>query len=550
MRTKGIKSNKRLVNLSEIPTDKLDAAVHNRPELMSKLLALRVNAETISRMIGARGSAGGKSFGGKRDIYQSCGYPTEVAFEDYYKRYKRQDIARRVVNAYPDATWRRAPRVYEGTDPTKDTPFEAAWKKLCKEKRVLHYLRRLDRLAGIGQYGVLFVGYNDGLEPHIPVRQSESLAVSYFRPLHQGTAAITQWDEDRKSERYGMPLMYSLQMSVSNGGTITRNAHWSRVFHVSDELEESEVLGVPRLESVYNRLQDLEMLAGGSSEMFWRGGFPGMSFNIDPEADADTIATALNEEIDSYLHGMQRYMKLQGVTASVLNPSVASPAAHVDMQLTLISAAKGIPKRILTGSESAELASSQDQENWNSRVDERRATTGEEMILRPFVDMLVKNGTLPTPSPEGYQVEWPPVSTPTEAEVANVASVRTQTLSTYTGGNPSALVRPKYFLKMFLKMTEEEVTEVLEDAEKNGFKPVLVQVGGEGAAKPEGESAPPPTNEEAGVGEVGEEEDTKDDAEGHPNQATKEEREVEEGKEKRTVANKPARKAKKAVPAK
>lgn len=449
--------------------DEFKTIADRNPEIMSKVLALRINADLLARSALSRGVMGGKSFGGLRDIYESCGYPRNIKFEDYLYRYLRQDIAKRVVRAYPDATWRKAPRVYESTDPTHETPFEKAWKELARDRKVFHYIRRLDRLAGIGQYGVLYVGYDDSADPLTPVQPRKGMRILFMQPFHQGTAQVIRWELERTNPRYGLPVQYNIISSTGNGVQVVRMVHWSRVLHISDELDDSNVLGTPRLEPVYNRLQDLELLTAGSSEMFWRGGFPGMAFNIDPEADLTSVADDLNTEIDSYLHGMQRYMKLQGVTPQPLNPTVASPQAHVDMQLTLIAAATGIPKRILTGSESAELASSQDQENWNNRVDERRSNYAEDILLRPFIDMQIANGVLPPPSSGEYQMEWPPVQIPTDADIANVANMKVSAINTYMGGNASKLIRPKYFLKMVMKFTEEEASEVLADAEAHGL---------------------------------------------------------------------------------
>ena len=45
--------------------------------------------------------------------------------------------------------------------------------------------------------------------------------------------------------------------------------HASRVIHVAEDILDDEVYGIPRLEPLYNYLDDLLKVVGGSAEMFW-----------------------------------------------------------------------------------------------------------------------------------------------------------------------------------------------------------------------------------------------------------------------------------------
>ena len=72
--------------------------------------------------------------------------------------------------------------------------------------------------------------------------------------------------------------------------------------------------------------------------------------------------------------------------------------------MKLISAASGIPLRIMTGSERGELASTQDDGNWASRIEERQLHFAEPMILRPLIDRLIELRALPEPSDGEYQL--------------------------------------------------------------------------------------------------------------------------------------------------
>src|SRR5688572_14451476 len=58
-----------------------------------------------------------------RDIDKECGYPDIITPDDYWDMYRRNGIARKVVNFFPDECWSLSPEVYE-TEEQTETPFE------------------------------------------------------------------------------------------------------------------------------------------------------------------------------------------------------------------------------------------------------------------------------------------------------------------------------------------------------------------------------------------------------------------------------------------
>lgn len=400
--------------------------------------------------------------GAKRDLYKALGYILNPTFNDYYAKYKRGDIAKRIVDALPVATWRKKPFVNEpGSPGINNTPFEKAWNDLVKRRNVWHYLSRIDKISGIGQFGVLFLGIGDGLLPEQPARKAKELL--YLRPYTQGAVTIEEWEENPKDPRFGQPKIYTIDIDSRIGST-SRNVvrvHHSRIIHVADGLIDNDIYGSPRLEIVLNRLQDLDLLTGGSAEMFWRGAQPGYVFSAEPDAQFGSQSLAdLEDEIQDYLHDLRRYMRLQGIKVDALEQQVASPKDHVDVLLTVIAAAINIPKRILLGSERGELASSQDERAWLERIDERRVDQAEPMILRPFIDRMIEFGILPQPV-EPYEVEWPPLVAMGQKEEVDIARVASEAIAKYAGTPGADMIVPvKVFLKKFLKFNQVELEEV------------------------------------------------------------------------------------------
>ena len=60
---------------------------------------------------------------------------------------------------------------------------------------------------------------------------------------------------------------------------------------------------------------------------------------------------ALLKQLDEYEHNLRRIFINRGISMESMSPQVSDPSSHVDIQIQMISAQTGIPKRILTGSE-------------------------------------------------------------------------------------------------------------------------------------------------------------------------------------------------------
>jgi hypothetical protein len=370
---------------------------------------------TLSEMIGRAQLAAlaGKSFHGKRDMYQSLGYDRDVDVVKYRARYKRSGIAKRIVEAGPKATWRGGAEIIEDENPEVSTEFEEVFVDLDDRLHVWATLCRLDILAGIGRYAVLLIGAPGELSTEMSPTVSADEIV-YLQPYGEDDAVIKTWDTDPKSARFGFPTSYTLTRTNTAGTlNVTLNdVHWTRVIHVANDILDETVYGQPRLECVWNYLDDLDKVVGGGSEAFWMRVNKGLALQLDPETDFSATSPeglarqkALKHELDDYEHKLKRIIALQGVEIKELGGDVANFAAQVDSLLTLIAASTGIPKRILQGSERGELASTQDATNWDTQIEDRRDQFAKPYVLAPFIDFCVEHGVLP--EPEKWEVKWP-----------------------------------------------------------------------------------------------------------------------------------------------
>jgi hypothetical protein len=283
----------------------------------SKVKALEERINTLSAIVGRANLLArlGFSYGGERDIYNALGYPKNLTFNDYYAQYRRQDIAKAIIDRPVSATWRGKISVIETEE--RYTEFEKGWDKLDSQLNLRAKFARVDRLAGLGHYGVLLLGFDDVKsisDMANPVRKGKR-QLKYVKPLSEVSAKIQEWDNNPNSERYGFPQIYQLTLELADTSTITINVHYSRIIHIPGQLLEGEIEGMPRLEAVFNRLLDLEKVVGGSAEMFWRGARPGFQgivsegYEMSKEDEAE-----LQKQLDEYEHGLRRFLVNRGVS--------------------------------------------------------------------------------------------------------------------------------------------------------------------------------------------------------------------------------------------
>lgn len=278
----------------------------------------------------------GMTFGGARDEYKIFGYDDLVTDEMYRSEYERGGIAGRIVDAFPNATWRGKVEVLESEDPDVDTEFEKAWIAIEKKFKLQGKFLRVDKLAGLGRYACLLIGAkgSNNLASELPKGNGKSDGLLFFRPIAGGGGpgsggdrksntgsfdtdiTIKDFETETSSPRFGLPKTYQLRRASptvpSTDGA--SDVHWSRIIHVAEGLLDDEVYGQPALERVWNLLIDLRKVTGGGAEAFFLRANQGMQINVDkdmtfpPQADGSLNAelVALREQAELYQHSITR----------------------------------------------------------------------------------------------------------------------------------------------------------------------------------------------------------------------------------------------------
>lgn len=444
----------------------------------------------------------------KRDIDNECDYPKLITTAMYREMYERNPIAARVVELMPRESWEVHPLVFETEDTEVTTAFEESWDLMVKQVRdqnslyedeqsttVWQFLQKVDELSGIGQYGVLLLGIDDGKDLSQPATLYEGpgdapvTSLTYMQAFPEYHATVDSYETNSRSPRLGQPLFYKLSLADPNSGGQIANppaadvvVHWTRVVHIADNTKSSRVFGMPRQQQVFNNLLDLRKLYGGSAEMYWQGALPGLSLETNPELGSDVRVddAALKDAIESYFNGLQRFLRLKHMTARSLAPQVVEPTAQIAAQIEAICIKLEVPIRIFKGSERGELASSQDDAAWNDRKRTRQKRYLSPMVIAPVIDRLIRLGVLRRP--ERFFIFWPDLAAQTEQEKANVAVSRTQAMSQYVGAGVARLMTELDYLTRVQGFSLKEAKAIVEARKAEPVNPLLMPTQPEKAA--------------------------------------------------------------------
>lgn len=391
------------------------------------LALFRAAAETLSQFgRSAIARMAGLTYGGDRDMYNALGYKRVLTPADFRARMRRNAVANRIVNSLPMATWRGGCEIIEDEDPETVTTFEQAVIDLDKRLKIWDKFLRADKLAGLGRYSVILIGAPGELNTPL-VNVSGPDDIFYLQPYAEEDATVQKYVIDKQNPRFGLPDMYEVKrtsfsdVNAINRPIIGRVVHWSRIIHISDGLLDDNIFAPPRLECVWNLLDDLEKVTGSGAEAFWNRADGGTLFSIDPTLDVgNEEREAMRTQIDEYKHALRKVLTMRGVEAQRLGSDVADFKSAVEALMSLISAGTGIPQRVLMGSEQGKLAAKQDRANWDNRVTDRQNDLCGPMMVRPFFDRLIEIGALP--EPEDYEVKFTSITTMDDEQRADMAT--------------------------------------------------------------------------------------------------------------------------------
>lgn len=380
------------------------------------------------------------------------GYPRHIEFGDYWSMYRRNGIAKAMVERKVDRCWQSYPMVLEREEPHDPTPWEKEVKQLFDRINYWKMLKGTDKRNRVGKYSGLIYIFADGKRPDEPVDRVPGGIRGLVKviPCYESQLEVSAWDSNPQSPTYGEPSMYQFNEteigdhSGRNPGRVM-TVHPSRVQIWAEGADDGTIYGVPCLEGGFNALLTAEKIVGAGGEGFWKTARAPMTLKIDKEAQLtelaqmlgttiDGIADKLDEILADFNSGLDKGLSLQGIDAQNLTISLPDPKEFFNITLQEAAASENYPLPILLGNQTGERASTEDAKEFDSVIMGRRETFVKPLI-NDSIRYLMDVGVI-KPRNDWY-LDWDDLTEQTVAEKLDNAKKMSETNRNMVGtGEP------------------------------------------------------------------------------------------------------------------
>lgn len=371
----------------------------------------------------------------KQDFTFDFGYKDDVDFYDLYELYKRNGVAKAVVNKTIGKTWQTNPALKIGQEEHEETPVEAEIRKKFQQIRFWQGLQETDKRSLVGEYAGVIFRFADGKRFDEPVeRVTGGLeGLTGIIPAWEGQLQISQWDQDRDSPTYGEPIMMTFTESSvdpDQGKTRAFYVHPSRVYIWS---QDRTTFNDSDMEASYNALVDMVKIRGSGAEGFWKNAKSQPVLEADKDVNFGQLAqmlgtdiTGLPEALDNIVadwnKGFDQSLVLQGMTANTLGVTLPQPKEFYDIASMEVAANWNIPHKVLFGNVVGERASTEDLKEWSLFNMSRRNNYVIPNIM-DIVDKLIEVGVLIA---QDWALDWEDLTGSTMGEKLELAKGQSQ----------------------------------------------------------------------------------------------------------------------------
>ncbi|MBS3018551.1 hypothetical protein DJFAAGMI_01283 [Comamonas sp. PE63] len=358
------------------------------------------------------------------------GYSEQVSFEMLYAAYERGGAGHGAVHRLLDACWLKLPRIKK---PNSDeiSPWEVKAGRVLRSIRAWSKLKDLDRRNMVGRYAAVIYRVADSKALEEPLERATKLVD--LIPLYENQIKVTKWHTDPGTENYGTPAMFQYRR-ISPPGTDTEgrpeewaDVHPSRVQILAEGAVGDFYDGVPLLRAGFNRLVDLDKIAGGSGESFLKNSARTIVFKYDtggmPQAmpgpdgvETGSVREAHEEQAKALNKNQDAAVVIQGGDATTLQTAISDPTGPWTTAANEFAASVRIPFTVLFGQQTGRLASDEDKSDFANRCSSRQEFELTPM-LEEFITRMQAAGIIDAGE---FEIEWPPVNAPTEKDKAEL----------------------------------------------------------------------------------------------------------------------------------
>lgn len=403
---------------------------------MTALLINRLAAREMQNI----NAALGQSHDDKRpQAWCEYGYPQAIDNDKLNSMFERNAIAHGVVAHLRSKCWQSPPDIIEGETSEEDRPV-TSWERSIKdisERKIFPAVREAQEYHHAFGWSGVILQLKDSRAWNQPVTRGkkELHRAIPFKPTQLRMGEI---DLNERSENYGQPKNWTFIDSCDGIAISERVIHPDRIVFFGDWKRPKSLL-VP----CYNNLINIEKIEGGSGESYLKNAARQFAISFDKDIDMRQMAsdmgvqpselhTLFDETAKEMNRGNDSILALKGATATPLVATVPQPKEHYEMNLSSIAASTTIPMKIISGMQTGERASTEDNRQFSGLAMAIRLNELTPFI-RDIYDRLMKSGVIDTIE---YSVIWDDLMASTEAERISLAKemANTNSLAASTSG--------------------------------------------------------------------------------------------------------------------
>lgn len=328
-----------------------------------------------------------------------------IKFKDYNKLFLRGGLASRLIKIPAKHSWQSAPELIEADNDIKNV-YDSIFNN--RHLKPYSYFERGDIISGIGEFGIIHIGVNDGEDDlSKPIKEgsiTDPEDILFFEVYDQGHIKIREYEEGN-NRRHGLPKMYQVNTWDMPNKSKTKYIHWTRVIHLADNKTLDDVFGEPRLRDIFNLLVDLEKVRGSGAEGFYRQVMDKILFDLDKDAKPnEEEKEKMRKDMKLLMYGLKSYMRTSGITPKTIDTDIKSNKDQFDVIINCICGTKGYARKYLLGAERGEISSAMDVYTFFNQMETRRRKYVEPEILNRFMDRLAYFGLFD--KPDKYTWKW------------------------------------------------------------------------------------------------------------------------------------------------
>jgi len=321
--------------------------------------------------------------------------------EDLLFAIRREPVAKRVVfDVAHDIfnKWFTVEEVAENPDPNWSREVSKVLDDL-NAKAVFTVAAVYERLFGWSFIALTYVDHGEDISKPVnsPQEIRELVAYSSLQASVQGTDE----DKDPKSERFGLPVLYTLRRS----GAAQTKLHFSRAIHLATRLLDHPWKGLSVLEILYDDIIVFRNERWGLGQTLFRvgAGFADVTIKDAKKKDIDELEASqqfrnLNTRT-YFLHGDDRTLDFKGVAGKALNPE-----PYVKPVVESLSCGSRIPEAILRGAQAGALTGSEvNEREYFSFISSLQALF-EPYPVWDLIDRLMETGQIRRVN--DYRIVW------------------------------------------------------------------------------------------------------------------------------------------------